>query len=282
LYDYVPQIFPIIPSRSAVKKAITRGKILVNGEQAQTGTWVKPGQKIDLLDLQPKPPKPFNTDLEIVFEDEHLAIINKPGGIPVSGNQFKTIQNALIDTIKPSTESDALDWAKPVHRLDSATSGLLIVAKTARSVMRLGQMFENKEIDKKYCAVVMGKIPEEGVIDFDIEGLKSETEFRRVEVVPSLRNEYLSLVDLYPKTGRTHQIRIHLSKLGHPIMGDPLYGEEGKIFKGKGLFLSAIGLRFEHPITGENVQLQIAEPNKYAILMEREKRRWEKYNSEKE
>ena len=280
LYDYVPEIFPVIPSRSAVKKAITRGKIIVDGEAATTGKWVKKGQRIELLDLEISAPKAYNLELDIVFEDEHLVVINKPGGIPVSGNQFKTIQNTLVGNIPKSMEEDALDWAKPVHRLDSATSGLLIIAKTAKTLMLLGQMFEKKEIQKKYCALVAGKIPEEGIIDFDIEGLKSETEYSRVEVVPSLRNEYLSLVDLYPKTGRTHQIRIHLSKLGYPIMGDALYGVEGKVFKGKGLFLCAIGLRFTHPITQEKVELQISEPNKYNILLEREENRWKRYQEE--
>jgi len=95
-----------------------------------------------------------------------------------------------------------------------------------------------------------------------------------------LRNEFLSLVDLYPQTGRTHQLRIHLSKLGYPIMGDTLYGVEGKVFKGKGLFLCAIGLRFNHPITDEKIAIQINEPNKYNILLEREEKRWNRYQEE--
>lgn len=279
LYDYVSSIFPSLPSRSAIKKAITRGKVVVNGEPATTGKWVKPGQKIELLDLEIAPPKAYHLDIDIVFEDEHLVVINKPGGIPVSGNQFKTIQNALVGVISPSTQEDALQWAKPVHRLDSATSGLLLIAKTAKALMLLGQMFEAKKIQKKYCAVVSGKIPKSGTIDFDIDGLASVTDYARVEVVPSLRNEFLSLVDLYPQTGRTHQIRKHLSELGYPIMGDALYCEEGKLFRGKGLFLCAIGLRFTHPITQETVEIQIQEPNKYSLLMEREKRRFEKYHS---
>jgi len=280
LYDYLDGIFPILPSRSSVKKAITRGKVLVNGEKTKTGTWVNPNDKIELLDLGSKAPKPYNIDLEIVFEDEFLMVVNKPGGIPVSGNQFKTIQNAIIDNHNPSKEEDALEWPKPVHRLDSATSGLLIIAKTAKALMLLGKQFENKEIDKKYCAIVMGEIPEEGTIDFAIEGQESETDYKRVEVVPSLRSDFLCLVDLYPQTGRTHQLRIHLSKLGFPIMGDALYGEEGKVFKGKGLFLCAIGLRFEHPITQEKVELQINEPNKYNILLEREERRYKQFKEQ--
>lgn len=282
LYDYVSSIFPEIPSRSAIKKSITRGKILVDGEVAKTGTWLRPGNKIELMDLEETPPKVYNLDFQIVFQDEHLAIINKPGGIPVSGNQFKTMQNALIGKFIESEERDALDWPKPVHRLDAPTSGLLMVAKTARALMLLGQMLENKEIQKKYCAVVQGKPEESGVIKVHIDSKKAETEYRLVEFEPSLRSEYLSLVDLYPKSGRTHQLRIHMAEIGHPIMGDTLYGRPGEVLKGKGLFLCAIGLMFTHPITNEELKIQIDEPTKFNSLMAREKKRFDKYNSQPE
>ena len=278
LYDYVPSIFTEIPSRSAVKKSITRGKILINGEKAETGTWVKAGQKIDLMDLEETPPKQYHLNFDIAYQDEHLAIVNKPGGIPVSGNQFMTMQNALIGKFEKSNEPDALSWPKPVHRLDAPTCGLLIVAKTAKALMLLGQMLEDKKIDKKYCAVVKGKISEEGVISTLIEDKRAETEYKRVYSVPSLRNEFLSLVDLYPKTGRTHQLRIHMSEAGHPIMGDVLYDRKEEVFKGKGLFLCAVGLRFIHPITSEELVVQIDEPTKFETLLQREERRFESFN----
>lgn len=282
LYDYVSSIFPDIPSRSAIKKQITRGRILVNNGPAKTGTWVKPGQKIDWMDLEEAPPKQYHLNFDIVFQDEHLAIVNKPGGIPVSGNQFMTMQNALIGKFEKSTQTDALAWAKPVHRLDAATCGLLIVAKTAKALMLLGQMLENKEIEKKYCAVVKGHVSDEGEINAPIEGKRSETEYKNVYTVPSLRNGSLSLVDLYPKTGRTHQLRIHMSEAGHPIMGDVLYDREEEVFKGKGLFLCAMGLRFVHPITNEEMMIQIDEPSKFETLMKREEQRYNKFNQEKE
>ena len=282
LYDYVGDVFTELPSRSAIKKSITRGKILIDGQAAKTGTWVRPGQKIDWMDLEETPPKQFHLDFKIEFQDQHFAVVHKPAGIPVSGNQFKTMQNALVDKFEKSTESDALDWPKPVHRLDAATSGLLIVAKTAKSLMLLGQMFEHKEIFKKYCAVVQGQMEEEGEIKFQIDGKKAETNYKLVESTPSLRSNFLSLVDLYPKTGRTHQLRIHLSKLGFPIMGDTLYGREGEVLKGKGLFLCAIGLRFKHPITNEEIMIQIDEPSKFESLMAREQKRFDKYHNNTE
>lgn len=279
LYDYAQQIFPTMPSRKGIKKAIAREEITVDGEKTTTGWWVKPGQKIELLESNINPPKAYNLALEVVYEDEYLAVINKPAGISVSGNQFRTIQNALIGKVKASKEADALRWAKPVHRLDNPTSGLLIVAKTAKALMKLGQQFENKEIKKKYCAIVIGQLPESGVIDFDIDGLTSLTDYKLGKIVPSLRNEYLSLVELSPKTGRTHQLRIHLSKLGFPILGDKLYGKEGEILKGKGLFLSATALQLNHPITSEVLTIEIETPYKFNALLERETKRWEKYNS---
>lgn len=279
LYDYAAEIFPTIPSRKGIKKAISREEIIVDGEKTTTGLWIKPGHKIELLESSINPPKEYNLYLEVVYEDEYFAVINKPAGIPVSGNRFRTIQNALIGNIKISEELDALRWPKPVHRLDSPTSGLLIIAKTASTLVKLGQLFENKEIQKKYAAIVIGKTPEKGVIDFEIEGLKSWTEYQLNCFVPSLRNEYLSLVELSPKTGRTHQLRIHLSKLGFPILGDKLYGKKGEIFQGKGLFLSAVELKFVHPITDEYLIIKADLPLKFKSLLERENRRWEKYNS---
>ncbi len=279
LYDYVSSIFPEIPSRSAIKKSITRGEILVQGEKAKTGTWIKPGQKVEWIDLERNAPKEYLLNFDIVYQDDHFAIVNKPGGIPVSGNQFKTMTNALVDKIKPSSEADALQWAKPVHRLDAATCGLLIVAKTAKSLMLLGQMLEQKEIDKKYCAIVKGEVPEEGEINSPIEEKRSHTEYKKVYTVPSLRNEALTFVDLYPKTGRTHQLRIHMAELGHPIMGDIIYDRAEVVFKGKGLFLCAVGLRFKHPITQEDLTITIDEPSKFDALMNREEKRFHKFNS---
>ena len=265
-----------------LKKSITRGEILVHGEKAKTGTWVKPGQKIEWIDLERNAPKEYHLNFDIPYQDEHFAIVNKPGGIPVSGNQFKTMTNALVDKMKPSNEPDALQWAKPVHRLDAATCGLLMVAKTAKALMLLGQMLERKEIEKKYCAVVKGEVPDEGEINSLIEDKRAHTEYRNVYTVPSMRNGALSFVDLYPKTGRTHQLRIHMAELGHPIMGDIVYDREEEVFKGKGLFLCAVGLRFKHPITEEDLTITIDEPSKFDALMNREEKRFLKFNAKTE
>ena len=280
LSDYAFLVFGASSSRKGVKKAIKRGEIRVNGQIAPTGTWVLPGHKIDWLDLEYKIPKVYEMKLEVVFEDDYLAIINKPAGIVVSGNQFRTIENALSANLKASAQEDKLKWPKPVHRLDSPTSGLLIVAKTASSRIRLGQQFEEKLIEKTYQAIACGTINNEGEIKEPIDNKEAHTLFEKVVKVPSLKNEWLCLVNLFPKTGRTHQLRKHLASHGNPIVVDQLYGVQGSILKGKGLFLSAVGLKFTHPITGEPLDISIPAPAKFQSLLEREERRWNKFRGQ--
>ena len=117
-----------------------------------------------MIDNENKPPKPYELNLEIIFEDESLAIINKPAGISVSGNKYRTIQNALLANLRTSSEPDSLKWPRPVHRLDYATSGLLIIAKTSSALVSLGKQFEERRIKKSYKAIVIGKVNNEGVI----------------------------------------------------------------------------------------------------------------------
>ena len=278
LSDYACGIFPLIPSRKGIKKAILRKAILVNNKIAHTGDWVEEGQTITWVDIENKPTKVLQLELEVVYEDEFFAIINKPAGIIVSGNQFRTIENALLHNLKISAELDALKKMRAVHRLDSLTSGLLIIAKTARAHLHFSFLFEKKKIQKQYQAIVIGQLEEQGSIDFMIDGKEAITDFQTELVVPSLRNELLSLVNLFPKTGRTHQLRIHLSKKGLPILGDELYGKEGLILKHKGLFLAAVGLHFSHPISQKEIKIKIEAPNKFGKLLEREEKRWKKYN----
>lgn len=275
--DYCYGLFPQLPSKKSVKKAIKNAELLLNDKRAESGRWLKKGDKITLIDLQLQAPKPYEITLEIIYEDEYLAIINKPAGIITSGNQFKTIENALIHNIKKSTKEDALKWAKPVHRLDAPTSGLLICAKTKTAHMLLGKLFQDKTIQKTYHAIVQGTTPLSGTIQQDINEQKAITTFQTIQTIPSLQNNSISLLNIQPKTGRTHQIRIHLSQMGHPIIGDKLYGQEGNILKNKGLFLAATALDFTHPISQEKLLLRIDPPHKFESLIEREARRWKKF-----
>lgn len=213
----------------------------------------------------------------MLYEDDQLAIVNKPAGLPTSGNQFRTLENALIDQLKPSGAEDAMGWPKPVHRLDAPTSGLVIFAKTLSARIALGSMLEKKKIRKTYQAIVMGRPPASGSLDSPVNGQQAYTDFRLLKTVPSLKSGSLSLLELEPHTGRTHQLRIQLSDAGFPILGDPLYGSPGAILKGKGLFLCAVALRLEHPGSKAPLEVSIPAPKKFESRLQGEQARWERY-----
>jgi len=268
LSDYAPKVFvDYIPSRKGVKKAINRGAFWVDGKLGKTGTWIEEGQCIELLEVEKAAKKVFKLSLEVVYEDAFLAVINKPAGLMVNGNSFRTIENALTFNLKPSEELDALPNPRVVHRLDSATSGLLLVAKTRSAHMHLGQQFEQHSIQKIYRAISVGHPVGKEEINSPVDQKQAVTQYKILEKTDSKYHGALALIELYPKTGRTHQLRIHLASLGCPILGDPLYGEEGKVLKGKGLFLCAVGLQFEHPKSGLPMDFKIAEPNKFGRFM---------------
>jgi len=252
---------------------------LLNGKKVPGGTWLKENDVIQWVDPELTPPKPYHLQLTILYKDEDIALIYKPAGITVSGNQFKTIQNALVYNLEKSTKADALPWPLPVHRLDNPTSGLLLVARTKAARIKLGQAFEAKQVNKKYHAVLIGKAPESIKIDAPISDKIAHSNLKRICVLPSLKNEFLSLVELEPVTGRTHQLRIHSAAIGHPILGDKLYGTEGMILKHKGLFLSATFISFHHPITGKYLEFSTPPPEKFITRMKNENRRYlEKQN----
>jgi len=272
LLDYILEIFPEMATRSSAKKALKKGAVLVDGEQRPSGWWLKPGMKLELFDLELTPPKTLPMNFEVVFEDNHLAVINKPAGISVSGNKYVTIQNALMYNLEPSVSEDAMAWPKPVHRLDFPTSGLLLVAKTKTAIIELGKQFEQKTIRKRYRAIVSGKLPEEGIIEIPVNGQSAKTVFKTIEYIPSPMTQWITLVDLFPETGRTHQLRIHLASLGNPIVGDKQYTTDKPLLKGKGLFLSAVEIAFTHPVTGEEMKFAIDEPSKFGALIRKERK----------
>ena len=283
LSDYLCGKFQQLPSRKSVKKAIRNERIIHNGQIATTGIWVKLGDKINLIAAENKPRTPFQRSLKVIYEDDFLAIVNKPAGLVTSGNRFKTLENALPQNLTTSPLPDAWHYPKPVHRLDSATRGLIIVSKASKAHILLSAMFEKRAVKKVYHAVVVGKTPEKGLITKPVAAAgESETdavtEFKTISSTLSLRNGHLSLVQLMPHTGRTHQLRIHLADLGHPIVGDTLYGKKGKTLLHKGLFLAATQLRFTHPIHKKVIDCSIEIPNKFKSLLLREKQRWAKFN----
>lgn len=272
--DYVIANIETVNSRNGAKKAIKSGFITLDGEKVETGRFVKPGQLIEHFKLDEIPHKVFECNIPIIYEDEFLALLNKPAGLSVSGNYFRTVQNALTFNLKPSNEKDSLLIPRPVHRIDNQTSGLLLIAKTEKASIYLGKLFEEKKIVKYYMAIVIGLIKAKGTIKYPIEGKESISEYEQISVVSSIKYGYLSLVKLQPLTGRTHQLRIHLSQIGHPILGDKIYGEEPLLLKGKGLFLTAFEMQFSHPFSNKSMLISLDIPNKFNAFMRRENERF--------
>lgn len=266
LQEYGVGVFDLVLTKSALKKAIKKELILVNGVVGRTSTFIRGGENIKLI-AAPKQPKKKKLvlDLEVVYEDDYLAVINKPAGILVSGNSFKTIANALVQNLSPSKQADAV-IPKPVHRLDYPTTGVLLVGKTSSSIILLNKLFEEKKISKTYHAVTMKKMPPKGCITFPVDDKEAVSKYEVLQVVPSKRFEYLNLVKLAPKTGRRHQLRKHLLALGNPILGDSDYALEHLHLKGKGLYLHASMLKFVHPITKKNLVIKCPLPKKFGKL----------------
>ena len=263
LSDYVGGVFKTIPSRKGMKKAIDKGLVKVNGTVAGTAKFLNGGEIITLFSEENKDKPVIQFKLEVSFENDHLAIINKPPGILVSGNKKKTIVNALPYSLTKSNASDALVRPKPVHRLDFPTSGLLLIAKTHAAVIALNKLFKERKVKKTYHAVTYGKMSITGTITTVVDEKNAFTEYKVLDTVHSERFNYLNLVELFPKTGRKHQLRVHLSSIGTPILGDKNYHKEGLLLKGKGLFLHASSLEFTDPIASTLISVTTALPKKF-------------------
>lgn len=278
IFDYVCiHISEVFPSKNSVKKAFKNELILLNDKIALSGEWLSEGDKIEVKQQDLGAFKIFSFKLEVLFEDEFMAIINKPAGFPVSGNYYKTIQNALPYNLSISKEEDALILPRPVHRLDKLTSGLLLIAKTRSVQINLGRQFEAKQISKTYVAILKGKLEGEGIVDRSIHHQHAKTLYKSFRLEKSLSYSDVSMVELKPRTGRTHQLRIHMAQIGHPIVGDTVYDSE-KVLKGKGLFLTACKVSFVHPVSLLNLTFEISLPSKFNAFLKREKRRWNKFH----
>lgn len=281
LNTYCENFIDFFESRKSVKKAIAKGAVLLNNKVIHGGTWLREDDVISIIELDNKPPKCYERDIPVVFEDDYLAILNKPAGLTVSGNQFDTLFNALSYNLEPSHQSNALPWPLPVHRLDNQTSGLIIIAKTKTARIALGNMFEVKAIEKTYQAIASGQftdqIKSKGFFNQSIENKEALTNFKILSESRSLKNDWLTLIELYPQTGRTHQLRIHLADNGCPILGDKIYNET--TIKHKGLFLCAHHLKFVHPITNKPVDISIKIPEKFNKRLRSEESRWQRYQS---
>jgi 23S rRNA pseudouridine1911/1915/1917 synthase len=263
IQEYLVGIFEQIPTKSALKKAIKRKEITINGEVANTARMLSGGELIEYSPTDTKPQKTLNLKLDVLFEDDYLAVIHKPNGIEVSGNSFKTIERALSTNLKTSLNEDKCR-PQAIHRLDFATSGALLIGKTHEAVRELNKLFAEKAIKKEYYAICVGKLLPTGQIDTLVDDKESLSKFSTIATKKSIKFGALSLVQLIPETGRRHQLRKHLSGIGHPILGDRQYANEVVFEGGKGgLFLHSYSLSFIHPNTDENLCVKSDLPDKF-------------------
>ncbi len=238
----------------------------MNGTIATTATYIQGGEVIAFtISEKITATKQLRFPLQVLFEDNYLAILHKPAGIMVSGNTFKTITSALPQNLTKSTLPDACT-PQPAHRLDYPTTGVLLAGKTSSSIRALNQLFKDKRVSKTYYAVTIGEMETQGEITSLLDGKASHTSFQVCESVSSERFSTLNLVKLNPKTGRRHQLRKHLASMGHPILGDKEYGIEGLILNGKGLYLHAYSLQFIHPVTEEKILVKSELPERFGKL----------------
>jgi len=266
-------------SRSRIQKLIAGGKVLVDGARVSKHHRLVCGQEISVEDLSSINTGPDvtaeATDLKIVYEDKSILVVSKDAGMlthPAPGNEKNTLVNALMYHCKNLSRLSGSERAGIVHRLDKDTSGLLIAAKDENVHHRLSEMFAGRKVKKTYMALAGGRFKEDrGEIKLPVgrsridrkkmsvaidNGRDAVTAF---EVVEEFRQA--ALLNVYPRTGRTHQIRVHLNYIGHPIIADQVYGSRlsSKIAKNIGLerqFLHAAKLEFTHPLTEKLMEFE--------------------------
>ncbi|MEZ7605301.1 RluA family pseudouridine synthase [Streptococcus sp. 27098_8_113] len=266
-------------SRGLANEQIKNGQILVNGEAKKAKYAVKEGDVISYEVPEPEVVEYVAEDLplEIVYQDEDVAVVNKPQGMvvhPSAGHTSGTLVNALMYHIKDLSGINGVLRPGIVHRIDKDTSGLLMIAKNDQAHLALADELKDKKSLRKYWAIVHGNLPNDrGVIEAPIG--RSEKDRKKQAVIakgkPALtRFQVLerfgdyTLVELQLETGRTHQIRVHMAYIGHPVAGDEVYGPR-KTLKGHGQFLHARTLGFTHPRTGEVLEFTAEAP---AIFLE--------------
>ena len=271
-------------TRSAVQKLIEEGSVEVNGKVPAKNYKLRSGDHICLSIPEPKLPeaKPENIPLDIVFEDDDLLVVNKPKGMvvhPAPGNYDGTLVNALLYHCGDSL-SGINGVLRPgiIHRIDKDTSGLLIVAKNDFSHKLLAEQIKEHSFTRKYRAVVYGNLKEdEATINAPIG--RHQVDRKKMTVTQKNSREAVThykvlkryagftYVELKLETGRTHQIRVHMSSIGHPVAGDPVYGPKKVITSLGGQCLHAYYIEFVHPRTGQTLSFSSGLPDYFTKFL---------------
>lgn len=274
-------------SRSMAAKWIEEGSCLVNGKpQTKTGFKVKAG---DMLDISIPEPVEMTVEkqeipLNILYEDEDVAVVDKPWGMvvhPAPGNEKDTLVNALLFAMEDLSGIGGVKRPGIVHRLDKDTSGVIMIAKNDMAHESLSRQLKERTMDKRYLALVDGGIKEDsGKVDAPIA--RSKKDRKKMAVDPEGREAHTewtvlerlkdsTLLEVHILTGRTHQIRVHMRHIHHPVAGDPIYGAKNGI-RASRLMLHAWKLSFDHPRTGERMHFELEPPAEYVKILERVRR----------
>lgn len=272
-------------SRSQVQAMIREGHVLVNGHAPKASYRIEGGESIAVTlpaVLEDAGPVAEAIPLDVLYEDDQVAVVNKPAGMvvhPAFGHNSGTLVNAALARWPEIAAFSDPARAGIVHRLDKETSGVILIAKTASALASLRAQFKARTVRKRYIALVEGT-PEtpEGVIDAPIardaaqrkrmaarhDGREAVTEFRVVAQYAGY-----SLLDVFPQTGRTHQIRVHLAFIGHPVAGDTVYGRRKQMIRLKRHFLHAASITFVRPGSGDTVTVEAPLPVGLVNILEK-------------
>lgn len=280
-------------SRVAIQRLIETGKILVNGKKVKASYKVQVNDKITMeeekaveIEL-----KAQDIPVEIIYEDRDIIVVNKPKGMvvhPANGNPDGTLVNAIMSICKDSLSGIGGE-IRPgiVHRLDKDTSGILIVAKNDKAHINLSEQIKEHKVKKTYIALVKGIVKENNAtINMPIG--RSEKDRKKMAVTKKgkeaithfkvlKRYDKYTLLEINIETGRTHQIRVHLSQIGYPIVGDEVYSKGKNEWNIKGQCLHAKSLDFKHPITNEDMHLEAKIPQYFEKILEELKEREKEY-----
>ena len=274
-------------SRSMIQKLLEENKIIVNGNVIKASYKVQVGDKIQ---IEIEPPKEVkleaqNIPIDIIYEDNDIIIVNKPKGMvvhPANGNPDGTLVNAIMAICKDSLSGIGGELRPGiVHRLDKDTSGLLVVAKNDKAHINMSEQIKDRKVKKTYIALVRGIISEnEATINMPIgrstkdrkkmtvtkNGKEAVTHFKVLNRYTTSKGSY-TLLEIKIDTGRTHQIRVHMAEIGHPVIGDMVYSNGKNEFDVIGQCLHAKKLEFCHPITGKEMSFEAPLPEYFENII---------------